>query len=121
MLGTVLEDLTNALLGVIDGAALPTLLIMGAVVVFKGVRTNGLGGVFGRAAAALLLMLVALYVVHGALAPERFMLVHWGTHTERSWRAVMDMTGQGMLGYYLFALVGVSAVFGIKQLLHRHR
>ena len=120
MFERVTDDLGAALVGVVDGAALPTLLVMAAVVIFKGIRTNGLTGVFGRSAAALLLMLGALYVVYGVLAPERFTLGHWAEHTERSWNTLMLTTGQTMVGYYLVALVGVALVFAVKSLLHRH-
>ena len=120
MFTRVMDDLGAALVGVVDGAALPTLLVMAAVVVFKGIRTNGLAGVFGRSAAALLLMLALLYVVYGVMAPERFSLTHWAAHTERSWNTVMMTTGQTMVGYYLVALVGVAIVFAVKSLLHRH-
>ena len=120
MFTRVTDDLSAALVGVVDGAASPTLLVMAAVVVYKGIRTNGLMGVFGRAAAALLLMLAALYLVYGVLAPERFSIAHWAAHTERSWNALMLTTGQTMAGYYLAALAGVALVFAVKSLLHRH-
>lgn len=121
MFSRVTDDLGAALVGVVDGAALPTLIVMAAVVIFKGIRTNALLGVFGRSAAALLLMLVALYLVHGVMAPERFSLSHWAAHTEASWNTVMMTTGQTMVGYYLAALVGVAIVFAVKSLLHRHQ
>ena len=120
MFGRIMDDMGTALTGVVDGAALPTLLVMAAAVIFKGIRTRGLTGVFGRSAAALLLMLALLYVVYGVLAPERFTLAHWAAHTEASWSAVMGTTGLTMVGYYLVALVGVAAVFAVKSLLHRH-
>ena len=120
MIDRVLDDMGAALTGVVDGAALPTLLVMGAAVVFKGIRTQALFGVFGRSAAALLLMLALLYVVHGVLPEGRFSLAHWAAHTEASWAAVMGTTGRTMVGYYLVALTGVAAVFAVKSLLHRH-
>ena len=115
-----MDDMGGALAGVVDGAALPTLLVMAAAVVFKGIRTQAITGVFGRSAAALLLMLALLYVVYGVLPDGRFSLAHWAAHTEASWTTVMSTTGQTMVGYYLVALVGVAIVFAVKSLLHRH-
>ena len=120
VLDRITSDMGAALMGVVDGAALPTLLVMGAAVLFKGLRTQGITGVFGRSAAALLLMLAGLYLVYGLLAPERFTLSHWAAHTEASWSTVMGATGLTMVGYYMVALVGVALVYAVKSLLHKH-
>ena len=121
MFGRVIGDMGDALTGVVHGAALPTLIVMALVVIFKGIRTEAVTGVFGRSAAALILMLAALYLVYGFLPEGRFSLGHWAAHTEASWNTVMGMTGQTMIGFYLVALVGVAIVFAVKSLLHRRQ
>lgn len=120
MFGMILDDMGQALMSVVDNAAVPSLLVMAAAVIFKGIRTQAITGVFGRSAAALLLMLAGLYVVYGFLPSTRFSLSGWAEHTARSWDTVMATTGQTMVGYYLVALVGVAIVFVVKSLLHRH-
>lgn len=120
MFGRVFDDMGAALTGVVQGAAVPTLIVIAAVILFKGLRTRTLPGVFGRAAAALMLMLALLYIVYGFIPATRFSLAGWAAHTEASWNTVMTTTGLTMMGYYLVALVGVAIVFAVKSLLHRH-
>ena len=119
MLSTILNDLGGALSSVITDASLVTLIVMGVAVAAKGFATNAITGVFGRAAAALVLMIPALFLVRGLVPAERFSLDHWADHTMTSWDALMGMTGQTMLGHYLVALVGVAIVFAAKSIFNR--
>ena len=119
MLSTITSDLTGALSGVVTDASLVTLIVMGIAVAAKGFATNSILGVFGRAAAALVLMIPALFVVRGLLPADRFSGSHWADHLMGSWDSLMGMTGQTMLGHYLVALVGVAIVFAAKSVFNR--
>ena len=119
MLSIILNDLSDALSSVVTDASVATLVVMGLVVAAKGFATNSVFGVFGRAAAALVLMIPALFVVRGLLPAERFSADHWMDHTMASWNGLMGMTGQTMIGHYLVALVGVAIVFAAKSVFNR--
>ena len=119
MLSTIFGDMGDALSGVVTDASVVTLVVMGVIIAAKGFATNSLGGVFGRAAAALVLMIPALFVVRGLMPAERFAMDHWADHTMASWNSLMGMTGQAMIGHYLVALVGVAIVFLAKSIFNR--
>ena len=119
MLSILTDDLSGALSSVVADASLVTLIVMGIVVAAKGFATHSVAGVFGRAAAALVLMIPALFVVRGLVPAGRFSGGHWADHTMSSWQSLMGMTGQAMLGHYLVALVGVAVVFAAKSIFNR--
>ena len=119
MLSIITDDLGGALSSVVADASLVTLIVMGIAVAAKGFATQSIAGVFGRAAAALVLMIPALFVVRGLVPGDRFSMGHWADHTANSWGSLMGMTGQTMLGHYLVALVGVAVVFAAKAVFNR--
>ena len=119
MLSTITSDMGDALTGVVSNADTISLVVMGLVVVAKGFATNSLGGVFGRAAAALVMMIPALFLVRGLVPADRFSGDHWMDHLMNSWGGLMTMTGQTMIGHYLVALVGVAVVFAAKSVFNR--
>lgn len=119
MLSTILNDMGGALSSVVADASTVTLVVMGIVVAAKGFATRSIAGVFGRAAAALVLMIPALFVVRGLVPSDRFSGGHWADHAMASWSGLMGMTGQTMIGHYLVALVGVAVVFVAKSVFNR--
>ena len=119
MFETIFGDMGEALRSVVEGKPPVSLLVMAVAVVVKGLVTRSVAGVPGRAATALILMIVGLYLVYGFMPDARFSLDHWGAYTAQSWTNLMDMTGKTMLGHYLAAMVGVALVFGVRAVTRR--
>ena len=119
MIDLIFTDLADAVLGVVQNNSM---LVIGALIVAiigKGFLMEKPAEVFGRTAQALLLTVLLLFVVAGFTNPDRLSLSGWLTHIQGSWISLMGTQVQTLLGFYLVALVGVGAVFGIKKVIRR--
>jgi hypothetical protein len=115
----VLGDLSAALTGVVSGSGTVLLAVMAVAVIANGMMMDGVDEVFGRAAQALLIVVVLFFLAQGLMDVGRFTLKGWADNSSESWRGLMDLTVLRLIGYYLVAFVGVLAVYGIKRVVRR--
>jgi hypothetical protein len=115
----MIRDIGDAIAAVLENSSPLLLLLIGLVAIAKGIAMNATAEIFGRASQGLLILVALVFVVYGLKEPERFTLANWEQRGSEMWTNLMNLTVQGMLGYYIVMFVAIFVVFGIKSLVRR--
>jgi hypothetical protein len=118
-MSSVLNDFTAAFSSAANADPVWVLLPLLVVAIAEGLQSDGVFEVFGRAMRGLLWLGLAVVLVGGLRSSDRFDFDAWGSHLNRSFDQLLNISVVEALGFYLLLLAATAATFVLRSVVRR--
>ena len=115
MITTIFSDIFDSV-GYLFGSGSPVILVlMVCISIFAGLRMSNANAIFGWVFESTLILAVFMYFWNWLASDGRFSFSVWERETVDSWRSLMALSLQELIGYFALFFLLILAVHIVKR------